>query len=203
MRVRWLVAAVALIALAGGPGAWLVVEARRGRLVWDHFDVVKPGVLYRSGQLAPEQLADAMGRLGLQTVVSFQLPGPEVDRERAVVEAAGARFVNLPMPGDGFGRPEQFRQVLALADDPATRPVLVHCARGTCRTGASVALYRLERDGWAIEDVDAEMKRQVYRSGWLAGYVYQMVERRPTDWIVPAEAPPAMPPAPAEPADAQ
>ena len=42
--------------------------------------------------------------------------------------------------------------------------------RGTCRTGSAVALYRYERDGWTVEDVDAEMRRQSYRDGYLAGY---------------------------------
>ena len=68
---------------------------------------------------------------------------------------------------------------LAACDDPNRRPVLVHCARGTCRTGAAVALYRYERDGWTIEDVAAEMARQTYRPGWLPGYVFGMVSDRP------------------------
>ncbi len=64
------------------------------------------------------------------------------------------------MPGDGFGEEAQFRKVLEVVDDPQRRPVLVHCARGTCRTGSAVALYRFERDGWTIQDVAAEMRRQ-------------------------------------------
>ena len=83
------------------------------------------------------------------------------------------------MTGDGFGQESQFREVLKACDDPARRPVLVHCARGTCRTGASVALYRFERDGWTIADVSAEMRRQSYRDGWLPGYVFNMSGKRP------------------------
>ena len=33
--------------------AWLISLDRQGRLVWDHWDEVKRGVLYRSGQLSP------------------------------------------------------------------------------------------------------------------------------------------------------
>jgi protein tyrosine/serine phosphatase len=174
-----IVIAVAVV-LAGSAAAWLAFESKRNRLVWDHFDVVMPGILYRSGQLNDDQLAAVIRRYGLKTVVSFQLPGRSVDAERALVRRLGAAFVNLPMPGDGSGREEQFRAVLAACDDPARRPVLIHCARGTCRTGAAVALYRFERDGWAIEDVAAEMERQTYRQGWLPGYVFGMVEDRPT-----------------------
>jgi hypothetical protein len=158
---------------------WVTVETRRNRLVWDHFDVVKPGILYRSGQLGSDQLEDVVARYAIRTVISFQIPGDSVETERAVARRLGVDFVNLPMPGDGFGQEAQFREVLKACDDPDRRPVLVHCARGTCRTGAAVALYRFERDGWTLKDVAAEMAHQTYRDGWLPGYVYGMVRQKP------------------------
>jgi protein tyrosine phosphatase (PTP) superfamily phosphohydrolase (DUF442 family) len=175
MRIAW---ALALI-IGLGTAVWLTRETRGNRLVWDHWDVVKPGILYRSGQLNPEQLSKAVARYGIRTIVSFQVPGRVVEAERAEARRLGVDFLNLPMPGDGSGREDQFREVVAACADPARRPVLVHCARGTCRTGAAVALYRLERDGWTVEDVAAEMHRQAYRDGWLPGYVYNMVKDRP------------------------
>ncbi|WP_406695235.1 protein tyrosine phosphatase [Singulisphaera sp. Ch08] len=158
---------------------WLTVETKRNRLVWDHFDVVKRGILYRSGQLNSDQLQAAVKRYGIKTVVSFQLPGEDVYSEREIARRMGIDFMNLPMPGDGSGQEFQFREVLKACDDPERRPVLIHCARGTCRTGAATALYRFERDGWTVEDVVAEMKRQTYREGWLPGYVFGMVRNRP------------------------
>src|SRR5262245_17612338 len=175
--MRIALALAVLTALAAT--VWLADETRRNRLVWDHFDVVAPGTLYRSGQLNPDQLAAAIRSYGIKTVVSFQIPGKDVASERALCKSLGVDFLNLPMPGDGFGRETQFREVLAACDDPERRPVLAHCARGTCRTGAAVALYRFERDGWTVEDVAAEMARQTYRQGWRPGYVYAMVEGRP------------------------
>ena len=178
MRIG-IVASLAVV--VAGVATWLTVEVQNNRLVWDHFDVVTSGVLYRSGQLRPEQLTEAIETYGLKTIVSFHLPGPNVEAERELVEGLGAEFMNLPMPGDGFGREAQFREVLAAIDDPDRRPVLVHCARGTCRTGAITALYRMERQGWMIDDVAAEMERQGYDEGWLCGYIYGMVEPWPTD----------------------
>lgn len=170
---------MAVVASAAAATAWLDSQERRNRLVWDHFDTVKPGILYRSGQLRTGQLVEAIGRYRIKTVVSFLVPGASVDSERALAKRFGVDFLNLPMPGDGFGREDQFREVLAACDDPDRRPVLIHCARGTCRTGAAAALYRFERDGWTIEDVSAEMERQTYREGWLPGYVYNMTGDRP------------------------
>jgi hypothetical protein len=177
--MRMVIALTALTAAAAGVGAWLTVETQNNRLVWDHFDVVKRGILYRSGQLNPDQLERAVRGYGIRTLISFQHPGEGVARERAIARRLRIDFVNLPMPGDGFGQEAQFREVLKATDDPDRRPVLIHCARGTCRTGAAVALYRFERDGWTIADVAAEMRRQTYREGWLPGYVYNMVKTRP------------------------
>ncbi len=193
--------AVVVVVAAVATTAWMTQESRRNLYVWDHWDTVKPGILYRSGQLRPEQLSEAIRRYGLKTVVNFQVPGPKVEEERALCRSLGVEFLNLPMPGDGFGKEVQFREVLAAVDDPSRRPVLVHCARGTCRTGAAVALYRFEKDGWTIEDVAAEMDRQTYREGWLPGYIYAMAKDRPNaELFEPAIVrDPAPPPSPAPP----
>lgn len=175
--MRMLIAAGTLVVVAvAGVLIWL---DQSNRLVWDHFDVTKPGILYRSGQLEPWQLEAAVKRYGIKTLVNFQYPGAKVEAERALAERLGVAFLNLPMPGNGSGREDQFREVLAACDDPERRPVWVHCARGTCRTGAAAALYRFERDGWTTEDVAAEMRRQAYRDGWLPGYIFAMVKERP------------------------
>jgi protein tyrosine/serine phosphatase len=175
MRIAYTIAGAAAVAVA----LWVTVETRRNRLVWDHFDVVKEGVLYRSGQLNGDQLAEVVRRYGIRTLINFQVQGNAVENERALAHRLKVDFVNLPMPGDGFGQEAQFREVLKACDDPDRRPVLIHCARGTCRTGAAVALYRFERDGWTIDDVAAEMRHQTYREGWLPGYVYGMVRSKP------------------------
>jgi protein tyrosine/serine phosphatase len=175
MRIAFVLGTLGALALT----VWITLQVRHNRLVWDHFDTVKPGILYRSGQLLPEQLDEAIDRYGLRTIVNLQIAGEGVEAERAVAHRHGIDFMNLPMPGDGFGREDQFREFLKACDDPARRPVLVHCARGTCRTGAAVAYFRYERDGWTIEDVAAEMKRQGYREGWLPGYIYDMVKAKP------------------------
>jgi len=163
----------------------LVLLDRHGRLNWDHWDEVKPGTLYRSGQLTDRQFIEAARRYGIRTVVNLQMPGEEALAERALAKRLGVDFVNLPMPGDGLGQEWEFREFLKIVDDPARRPVLVHCARGTCRTGAAVAMYRFERDGWSLEDVTAELRRQTYHYGLLPGYTYALAKNKPTASLPP------------------
>ena len=50
-------------------------------------------------------------------------------------------------------------EFLSLMDNPANRPVLLHCKAGLHRTGVLVAVYRMEYDGWdplaAVEELKA------------------------------------------------
>jgi protein tyrosine phosphatase (PTP) superfamily phosphohydrolase (DUF442 family) len=187
---------VTLASLAASWGVWILADRGYRHTRWDHWDVVKPGILYRSGQLSPDELEQAVARFGIRTVVNLRLPTENGTEEKAVARSLGVDYRNYPMPGDGFGLESQFREFLELFDQPERQPVLVHCARGTCRTGAAVAMYRFERDGWTIEDVQREFDRQVYRNGFLAGYVFEMVppERR-ANWVLMKSAMEAEPPA--------
>ena len=176
--MRKLLYGLILLAVAV-PAGWRIVLDRQGRQVWDHWDEAKRGVLYRSGQLTGDQLTAAIKRHGIRTVINLQMPGDELAAERELCARLGVDFVNLPMPGDGFGEEWQFREILKITDDPQRRPAVVHSARGTCRTGAAVAIYRFERDGWTLEDVATEMRRQTYRYGWLPGYIFAMAKNKP------------------------
>ena len=100
--MRYVIVAACLLAAA--TAGWLSWETSHNRLVWDHFDVVKRGVLYRSGQLNGEQLRAAVARYGIRTVVNFQVPGAAVEIERVQARRLGVDFLSLPMSGDGFGQ---------------------------------------------------------------------------------------------------
>jgi protein tyrosine/serine phosphatase len=180
-----LAALIPLVAAMAAGG--VVLLDRRGQLFWDHWDEVKRGILYRSGQLSEAQLTKAIRHYNIRTIINLQWPGEEMRAERSLSRRLGVDFVNLPMPGDGLGEEWQFREILKILDDPARRPALVHCARGTCRTGAAVAFYRLERDGWTPEDVAEELRRQTYHYGLVPGYIYAMVKTKPLSSLLRAD----------------
>ena len=174
---------LSLVALLVG-GTWGYAHYKNTN--YRNFRAVREDVLYRSGQLTPDQLTEAVKRYNLRTVINLQWPGEEMRLERSVSRRLGVDFVSLPMPGDGLGQEWQFREILKILDDPARRPALVHCARGTCRTGAAVAFYRFERDGWTPADVASELRRQTYHYGMLPGYIYAMVRTKPPPSLVPS-----------------
>lgn len=102
--------------------------------------------LMRGGQ--PE--GDAWSRLaalGVKVVVDLRrVEEHSTVAERAAVEAAGMRYVNVPMSGLSAPNARQIAAALAVIVGPD--PVFIHCKQGKDRTGTVVALYRISHDHW-------------------------------------------------------
>src|SRR5438876_16354 len=67
--------------------------------------------------------------------------------------------VSRPRSQVAAGPPLAIDQFLTILDDPAARPVLLHCKAGLHRTGILAAVYRMEYEGWgpyrALEELKA------------------------------------------------
>lgn len=131
----------------------------RHHVFLDNFGTVVKGEIYRSGQLTAPQLERVIKRYGLRTVINTREVGARIDAEEAACREQDVRMVRIAMPGDGRGEYEQYIEALRILEDPDARPVLVHCARGTHRTGALIAAYRVRAQGWEKEKALREMKR--------------------------------------------
>jgi protein tyrosine/serine phosphatase len=125
--------------------------------------VVRPRVLYRSAQLPIEGLRRVIHDYRIRTVVNLRDGVQALDRaEEQYCASQGIRFVRIP-PLSWKGTQgnaqvdEGLRRFLDVMRDPANHPVLVHCWRGIHRTGAYVAVYRMEIEGWDREAALAEM----------------------------------------------
>lgn len=143
--------------------AVLVVVATkylRKFVILDNFGETVAGKIYRSGQLKPFQLEKLIQAKGIKTVINTREPDARPDvirREQEVCERQGVRMVRLPMPGDGMGTYEQYDEALRILAEPTNLPAIVHCARGSYRTGAIIASYRVLVQGWSEEDAVREM----------------------------------------------
>jgi len=154
--MKRLIAASCLIAVGGFFAADFALLTYRTLSLPKNFQVVRTGVLYRSGQMRPEHFDRVLREHHIRTVICLN-PEPASAFEADACGRAGTRFVSLRMPGTGVGRPEDFEKVLAIVRDPSQQPVLVHCYAGANRTGATVALYRMLEEGWRMEDALREM----------------------------------------------
>ena len=68
--------------------------------------------------------------------------------EESVVTASGMKYINVPMTGLTPPTEAEITNILGILEDGTTGPVFVHCQRGADRTGAVIASYRIEHDGW-------------------------------------------------------
>ncbi len=121
---------------------------------------VKPGVLYRSGDLEPEDMEAAVRRYNIKTIVNLR---PDVRfaargmSEQTWAEGRGLRYLYLPFNKET--EKQDILRFLEAAASPDHQPVLVHCHHGRLRTGLFVAAYRVALEGWSAPDAVAEMVR--------------------------------------------
>jgi protein tyrosine/serine phosphatase len=139
---------------------------------------IAPGILYRSGQMDARGFAETVRRHGIRLIINLQdeYPDPELPwnyfgggtiREKELCDRLNVRYVWLPPdiisrrkhPAE---RPAAIDRFLALLDDPANRPALIHCRAGLHRTGVMAAVYRMEYEGYS----PAEALREVRANGF-------------------------------------
>jgi uncharacterized protein (TIGR01244 family) len=89
-----------------------------------------------------------LAKMGIRTIIDLRGPEHSESREQQVVEAAGMRYVSIPMKGMTEPAENQITGTLTVMNNPDAGPVFVHCRRGADRTGAVIACYRISHDAW-------------------------------------------------------
>jgi uncharacterized protein (TIGR01244 family) len=100
----------------------------------------------------------SLAKLGVKTIIDLRESGSRSVAERKLVEAAGMRYVAIPLQGMSAPSPENVAKALALFNDASAGPVFVHCRRGADRTGTVIACYRIAHDGWDNQKALQEAK---------------------------------------------
>ena len=182
MRIRWgrilswALGAAVLAVVVGVP----IAHYRTAYEQHKRLRVVADGRVYRSGQMTADGFRDACRRYGIKTVINLQddethtanderdplIPVSPLDKrtvhQSEVLGEVGVRLVQLDgsaLNADGAGgRPKLVDQFLAVMDDEANYPVLLHCKAGLHRTGLMTAVYRMEYEGRSREESLEELK---------------------------------------------
>ncbi len=95
---------------------------------------------------------------GAKAVLNLRTPGEHrAEEEQAAVEKAGMKYFNIPVvytaPAD-----VQVDEFLRITDDPANRPMFIHCT-AAIRVGAFWMIRRVLRDGMAADAALEEAKK--------------------------------------------
>jgi len=153
--VRFLLGILVVAVIVGVPVGYAAYRNANLR----NFAVVKPGVLYRSGQLSIGGLERVVHDHGIRTVITLRdaiVEGdrPPDSREEVWCTEHDIRHIRLRPrewhgpPGEPVPAEANVKQFLDVMAEPSNYPVLVHCLRGIHRTGAFMAIYRMEVDHW-------------------------------------------------------
>jgi len=134
-----------LLRLAGA-AAGLALAAEAGRVFfWTNRHAVVPGRVYRSAQLSPGGLADAIAEHGIRTVVNLRGTCPDTPWYLAEARATVASDVNLEdvsLSAKRLPPPAEIRRLVEVLDR-TEYPILLHCQQGADRTGLAAAAVLL------------------------------------------------------------
>jgi protein tyrosine/serine phosphatase len=128
---------------------------------------------YRGAQPKEADFKD-LAALGIKTIIDLR--DDPTSYEKRAAEAAGLRYVNIPMSDTSYPKEAQVQQFLKLATDPATGAFYVHCAGGRHRTGVAGAVYRMSVYGWDYDRTYGEMKGYDFYTRWGHGAMKDYVQ---------------------------
>ena len=92
---------------------------------------------------------------GVKSIINLRQPSEHrAAEEEAKAKELGLKYFNIPV---AYGNPneEQVAEFLKITDDPENRPAFIHCT-AAIRVGAFWMIRRVLRDGWKVEDAEAE-----------------------------------------------
>ena len=121
---------------------------------------------YRGAQPMPDDYA-SLAALGIKTIVDLR--NDPTDYEKSAAEAAGIKYINVPMSGWKSPKDSDVNRVVSILNDPASGKVYVHCKAGIHRTGITGAVYRMEKYGWDYDKAYTEMKNYNFSAGLVHG----------------------------------
>jgi protein tyrosine/serine phosphatase len=128
---------------------------------------------YRGAQPKEEDYKQ-LAAIGIKTIVDLREDPTNYEKRDA--EAAGIRYINIPMSDKDYPPATTIDQFLKLVDDPSTGKFFVHCAGGRHRTGVMGAVYRFNHYNWNFDQVYAEMKKYDFYTRFGHGDMKKFVE---------------------------
>jgi protein tyrosine/serine phosphatase len=180
MGYRHRAVAIALLTILASP-VWMAAQNAKPAGV-ERFHRVDDR-LFRGAQPTQAGLK-SLWDTGVRTVISLRDDNDIGYDERKVAESLGMKWINIPIQDGSFFAQSRripddaIRAFFDAVDSAGPGPIFVHCRRGTDRTGAIVAFYRIARQEWPSEKA-AKEARDVGMRPWYRGLEQQIKEFTP------------------------
>ena len=109
------------------------------------------------GQPSMDDLARLKAE-GVKAIINLRRASEYNEEEEAAkAKELGLRYIHIPVNSAEL-KPEMADEFLKELSDPANRPLFVHCTTAN-RVGAFWMIYRVLKDGWKLEDAEAEARK--------------------------------------------
>jgi protein tyrosine phosphatase (PTP) superfamily phosphohydrolase (DUF442 family) len=132
------------------------------------------------GQPRPEHFARLKAE-GVTAVLNLRTPGEyQAEEERRAVVAAGLKYFNVPVV---YAAPTNAAadEFLKITDDPANRPMFIHCT-AAIRVGGFWLIRRVLRDGWTWDRaLDEAHKVGLSNAPHLEAFAKAYIDERTKD----------------------
>lgn len=153
---------IAITLLAIGGGLWLWDDVLKDRIIPKRWGAVQEKQIYRSGRLHPALVKDMLAEHNIQVIIDLTCDQPgraEQEAEKQAAQELGIERTSFPLGGNGTGDINNYAGAIRtiVAAQQANKPVWIHCAAGSQRTGGVVACYRMLIEQTEPSTVHAEM----------------------------------------------
>jgi protein tyrosine phosphatase (PTP) superfamily phosphohydrolase (DUF442 family) len=116
---------------------------------------------------------------GVKSILNLRQPSEHrAADEEAKANELGLKYFNIPVVYRD-PKEEQVIEFLKITDDPANRPIFIHCT-AAIRVGAFWMIRRVLRDGWTVEAAEEEAKKIGLREApHLVEFARNYIEKHP------------------------
>ena len=122
------------------------------------FNFTRVSDQYCTGGQPKLEALDKLKAEGVKSIINLRQPSEHrAAEEEAKAKELGLKYYNIPVVYRD-PKEEQATEFLKITDDPANRPVFIHCT-AAIRVGAFWMIRRVLRDGWTIEAAEEEAKK--------------------------------------------
>ena len=130
-----------------------------------------------TGGQPSDQAFSKLAANGFRSVLNLRTAteGVDLEKERALVEQAGMRYINIPVTGSA-PKAEQAEEFIRAVRDSANHPMLIHCGSAN-RVGAFMMIYRVVEQGWDEAKAEEEAVRIGLRSEELKKFAKEYIAR--------------------------
>ena len=109
--------------------------------------------LYQSEQMLPGKLPVIAHQYGVRTVVDLRKAEDAIPIEAVRPALKGTRLAYIHLPTEHEGDTNAIRRVLEIVENPANRPVLVHCHLKPSRSVLLASPFQIEIVNWDTDSI--------------------------------------------------